>query len=78
MKCVGAVSRHTPVLSVFRGAAVPVPPNTKPKRGAGFLMDRYRTELGFWFSLDEFDFQVGNTATGFFAGDLKVDMCFFP
>ena len=44
---VGAVSRHAPALSFCFGRdAVPVPPNTKPKRYAGFLMDRYWTEDG--------------------------------
>ena len=45
MKCVGAVSRHTPVLSVFEGCSRASTAQHKAKALiAGFLMDRYRTE----------------------------------
>lgn len=41
---VRGVTGHAPALIVVSGrAAVPVPPTTKPKRCAGFLMDRYWT-----------------------------------
>ena len=42
---VRGVTVHAPALMVgFGRAAVPVPPNTKPRRCAGFLMDRCWTE----------------------------------